>query len=182
MKRNVVVITGSPRKGGNTDMLTDAFMQGAKAAGHEAVKFDADADAVLPCRGCNACWSKGSACVFDDGFRRLAPLLEKADVIALCGPIYWFSYGAQLKAAIDKFYAFSGNAPKKLKGAMYLLMCAGDLSMDIFSAVKQEYEGSVGFLGMVNGGELLVPGVYEKGDIAKTDALAKAEQLGRGIA
>lgn len=181
MKKNVLVITGSPRKGGNSDMLAEAFMRGAKAAGHSAVKFDAAADPVQPCSACNACWSKGRACVADDGFVRLAPLLENADAIALCGPVYWLSYSAQLKAAIDKFYAFSGESERKLKGSMYLLMCAGDPSPDVFSFVKQGFEGSAAFLGLDLGGEVLVPGVNEKGDIENTGALARAEQLGRDV-
>ena len=182
MKKNVLVITGSPRKNGNTDQLADAFMKGAKAAGHEVARFNAAEDLILPCRGCNACWSKGNACVFDDGFLRLAPLLEKADAIVFCGPVYWFSFSAQLKLVIDKLYAFSGNAPKKLKGSSYLMMCAGDPSPDIFSIVKKEYEAIVPYLGLKPSGELLVPGVYEVGDIKNTDALARAEQLGRGVA
>lgn len=180
--KNVLVITGSPRKGGNSELLAEAFMRGVQAAGHEAVMFDAAADPVLPCTACNGCWSKGRACVADDGFVRLAPLMEKADAIALCGPIYWFSYSAQLKSAIDKLYAFSGTAPRKLKGTMYLLLCAGDPSNEIFSLATQEFEKSMSFLELPLGGQILVPGVYEKGDIKNTDALARAEQLGRGVA
>lgn len=179
MKKNVVVITSSPRKGGNTDMLADAFMQGAKAVGHEVAKFDAAADPIQPCRACDACYSKGQACVFEDGFNRLAPLLEKADVIVFSSPIWWFSFCGQMKMVIDKLYAFSGNSVKKLKGAAYLLMCAGDPSPDIFTAAKHEYENSIPYLGLTDGGQLLVPGVYAPGDVKATDALSRAEQLGR---
>lgn len=179
MKKNVVVITGSPRKGGNTDMLADAFIQGAKAAGHEVTKFDAVADPLQPCRACDACYSKGEACVFDDGLRRLAPLLEKADVIVFSSPVWWFSWSGQMKMVIDKLYPFSGNSVKKLKGSSYLLMCAGDPSSEIFTAVKHEYENSMPHLGLTDGGQLLIPGVYAKGDIKNTDALSRAEQLGR---
>jgi len=182
MKKNVLVITGSPRKGGNSDLLADAFMRGAKAAGHEVARFDANADPVQPCQACDACWSEGRACVFDDGFARLSPLLENADAIVFCGPMYWYSYNTQIKAVIDKLYSFWAHAPEKLKGDMYLFMCAGDPSPEIFSVVKQEFEKSVQALGLKLGGELLIPGVYEKGDIKKTDALSRAEELGRNLA
>lgn len=183
MKKNVLVITSSPRKGGNSDVLAEAFIRGAEAAGHEIARFNAAADPIQPCKACDACWSKGKACVFDDGFDRLAPLLEKADAIVFCGPVYWFSFNAQLKLVIDKLYAFSGNAPRKLKASAYLLMCAGDPSPEIFSIAKQEYAAILPYLNLKPAGELLVPGAYAKGDIQKnTDALARAEMLGREVA
>ena len=178
MKKNVVVITGSPRKGGNSDRMAEAFVKGAKAAGHAVSVFNAAEDPIQPCRACDACYSKGRACVFEDGFARLAPLLEQADVTVFCSPVWWFSFSGQMKMAIDKLYAFT-MTQKKLKGSAYLLMCAGDPSPEIFTAAKHEYENSIPYLGWTDGGQLLVPGVYEKGDIEKTDALARAEKLGR---
>ena len=181
MKKNVLLITGSPRKGGNTELLAEAFARGAEAAGHSVTIFNAAADPVQPCRACDACWSKGAACVFDDGFTRLAPLMAKAEAIALCGPIYWFTFSAQLKSVIDKFYPFFGDRPQQLKGSMYLLMCAGDPSSEIFDLARQEFDRSVESLGLINGGHVLAPGAYEKGDIKITDALNQAEKLGRQI-
>ncbi len=179
MKKKVVVITGSPRKNGNTEMLADAFIKGAESAGHQVSKFDAAADPIQPCRACDACYSKGKACVFDDGFNRLATVLEDADVTVFSSPVWWFSCSGQMKMVVDKLYAFSGNSVKKLKGTSYLLMCAGDPSPEIFTAVKHEYENSVPHLGLTDGGQLLVPGVYALGDIKNTDALARAEVMGK---
>lgn len=182
MKKHVLVITGSPRKNGNSNMLAEAFMQGAKAAGHEVVKFDIVADPVQPCKACDTCWSKGKACVFSDGFDRLAPLLEQADAIVLCGPLYWYSHSAQLKAAIDKLHAYAmPQAERKLKGSLSLLMCSAVPSPDAFAAVKLELKASAEFLGLAEGGHLFVPGVFEKGAVGKTDALARAEQFGRDL-
>lgn len=182
MGKNVLVITGSPRKGGNSNLLAEAFMQGAVSAGHEVVKFDTVADPVQPCRACDACWSKGKACVFADGFDRLSPQLEQADIIVLCGPVYWYSHSAQLKAAIDKLHAYAmPQAPRTLKGALCLLMCAADSSSDPFAAVKLELAASAKFLGLPEGGQLLVPGLLEKGAIKNTDMLARAERFGREL-
>lgn len=182
MKKNVLVITGSPRKGGNTDLMAEAFINGAKAAGHDVTLFNTAADPIQPCRACDACWSKGKACVFDDGFTRLAPLMEKADAIALCSPVYWFSFSGQLKMAIDKLYSLHGRDEHKLKATAYLLMAAGDPSPDIFTAAKHEFDNSVSALGLPIGGYVLAAGVYAKGDIKNTDFLDQAEKLGREIA
>lgn len=182
MGKNIVVVTGSPRKGGNTDLMAEAFANGAKAAGHKVTIFNAAADPTLPCRACDACWSKGKACVFDDGFTRLAPLLEKADAIALCSPVYWFSFSGQLKMVIDKLYSFFGREEHKLNAATYLLMAAGESSPEIFVDAKHEFDNIAQALGLPIGGYVFAAGVYAKGDIKNTDFLAQAEKLGGQIA
>ena len=105
--KNILILTGSPRVGGNSDLMADAFQKGAESAGHKVVRYEAGRNAILPCRACEACFSNGKACVWDDRFsNELAPLIEEADVIVLATPLYWFTFPAQLKAAIDKMYSF----------------------------------------------------------------------------
>jgi hypothetical protein len=64
---------------------------------------------------------------------------------------------------------------------MYLLMCAANPSPDVFAAVTLEFKGSAEYLGLTEGGQLLVPGVHEKGAIKNTDALVRAERFGREL-
>ena len=105
MKKKILVLTGSPRNGGNSDLMADAFIKGARAAGHEVVKVKTDEKNVRGCKACCACYSKGAACVIDDDFNEIAPHLENADVIAMVTPVYWYTFSAQLKAVIDRMYA-----------------------------------------------------------------------------
>ena len=180
MSKNVLIITGSPRRGGNSELMADAFTKGARAAGHEVNTFQSAVDLVEGCLACDTCWSKGKPCSFDDGFDKLAPLLEKADVLALCGPLYWFTISAQMKAAIDKFYAYMRpQAPTKLKiKETMLLMCAEDTAIAAFDGAVATYKAIGSYLKLTDRGTLLVTGVYNQGDIHKTDALARAEKLG----
>ena len=105
--KNILILTGSPRVGGNSDLMADAFQKGAESAGHKVIRYEAGRNAILPCRACESCFSNGKACVWDDRFsNELAPLIEEADVIVLATPLYWFTFPAQLKAAIDKMYSF----------------------------------------------------------------------------
>lgn len=114
--KKILVITGSPRIGGNSDMLADAFIKGVKAKGHSIKKFNTVENPIRGCIACNTCWSKGTACSFKDGFTKLEPLLEEADVIVLAYPLYWFGMTAHIKSAIDKFYAYlSQNRKTSLK-------------------------------------------------------------------
>lgn len=184
MKKNIVVITGSPRRGGNSDLMAEAFAKGARDAGATVNLFNAAADPVKPCMACDACWKKGKPCVFDDGFDRLGPMLEQADAVVLCGPVYWFTFSAQLRAATDKFYAYlSENALRKPKwSGMALLMCAGDTDPEVFSGAVTTYRLAAKYLGLADLGQVLATGAYEKDAIRNTDALVRAEQLGRAIA
>ena len=86
--KNILILTGSPRVGGNSDLMADAFQKGAESAGHKVIRYEAGRNAILPCRACESCFSNGKACVWDDRFsNELAPLIEEADVIVLATPV-----------------------------------------------------------------------------------------------
>ncbi len=183
MSKNILVITGSPRKNGNTNLLADAFIKGAAAKGHQVTRFNAANRTINGCRACDTCWSKGHACSFPDGFTELETLLEKADAIAFATPLYWFGMSAQIKAAIDRMYAYDMPQRKvslKIKESI-LLVCAAGVDMKIFDGVIGTYRGIVDYLSWKDSGILTVPGVQNRGDVLKTDALHKAEQLGNSL-
>ena len=103
MAKNILVLTGSPRNGGNTDQLADAFIAGAQWAGHTVTKYATADKNIKGCMDCKACFANGGVCVIPDDFPTLAPLMEQADMVVFATPLYWFSFPAQLKAAIDRF-------------------------------------------------------------------------------
>ena len=179
MSKNILVITGSPRKGGNSETLAKAFAKGAEAKGHIVTMFNASKN-IGGCKACDTCWSKGRACSFSDGFTELEPLLEQADAVVFATPLYWFSFSAQIKASIDRIYAYV--SPNKLRSLKIkesaLLACAGDTDVHVFDGLILTYEIMMRYINWHNAGVLAVPGVMEKGDILQTDALEKAEQFG----
>lgn len=108
----VLAVVGSPRKRGNTDVLVEAVIRGATENGAEVEKvFLADLD-VKPCDACDACRKSGRCVVRDD----MASLYEKlfaSDAWVLGTPIYWWGPSAQLKAFVDRWYAFSGDEERQ---------------------------------------------------------------------
>ena len=181
MKKKILVLTGSPRNGGNSDLMADAFIKGACAAGHEVVKVKTDEKNVRGCKACNACYSKGTACVFDDDFNGIAPHLESADVIAVATPVYWYTFPAQLKAVIDKMYAlYVGKKPISAKECV-LMACAEEDGEEAFEGLTRSWGMILKLLDWVEKGRLVVPGVNDVGDIKKTDALEKAEAVGAAL-
>lgn len=183
MKKKILVLTGSPRKNGNSARLADAFIKGAQSAGHEVMRFDAGRVDVHPCKACGACWSRGIPCTFSDGFDEFASVLESADALVFATPLYWFGFPAQLKAAIDKMNAYlKQSCPRPLKIHESLLMvCAADDVPGLFDAVIANYRQIAAYMKWQDKGILTVPGVSEKGDIDAAGMLIKAEEFGKSF-
>ena len=179
--KSILVLTGSPRKNGNSDLMADAFIKGANAQGHQITKFETARKTIGGCKACDKCWSQGNACVFRDDFSELEPLVEKADILVLASPLYWFSMSAQIKAAIDRLYAYDApNCQRPLKIKESVLLTCGDGS-EVFDGLIKTYTHIVNYLKWKDAGILAVPNVKDKGDILKTDALLQAELLGKKI-
>ncbi|TWH46753.1 flavodoxin family protein [Sporomusa sp. KB1] len=181
MKKSILVVTGSPRVGGNSDLLADAFIKGAAKAGHEVVKCEAGRKNIMGCKACDTCYSKGKPCSFDDDFNSIAPLMEKADVIVFITPLYWFTFPTQLKALIDKTYSFIiGKKEQNIKESM-LLVCGEEKDEAVFDGIITTYERIANYQKWTDRGQLIVPGVLNKGDVLSTNYLVLAEKMGHNI-
>ena len=106
MSKKIVVITGSPRKNGNSFAMTEAFIKAAEDKGHTVTRFDAAMKQVGGCHACETCFKTGKACSFDDDFNTIAPAILEADAVVFSTPVYWYSIPAQIKGVIDKMYSF----------------------------------------------------------------------------
>ena len=105
MSKKITVITGSPRKNGNSFAMTDAFIKAAEAKGHSVERFDAAMMKIGGCHACETCYQTGKACSFDDDFNIIAPAILEADVLVFTMPVYWYSIPAQIKGVIDRIYS-----------------------------------------------------------------------------
>lgn len=140
MSKKILVLTGSPRKGGNSDLMADAFIKGVQAARNTVAKYETGLKKKGGCKACNKCYSKGEACIFGDDFNTLAPLMEQSDILVIATPMYWFTFPAQLKAALDKMYAlFIGGKESNIKGSI-LLACAETTEEADFDGLAKTYE------------------------------------------
>lgn len=177
MSKKIVVITGSPRKNGNSFAMTDAFIQAAEAKGHTVTRFDAAMGNTGGCHACETCFQTGKACSFDDDFNILAPELLKADVIVFTMPVYWYSIPAQIKGIIDKLFSFY-VAGKDIAGKdCALITCCEETDPTAMDGVRIPIEKSAALLKWNMVGEVLIPGVLNPGDIQKTDGCKQAADL-----
>lgn len=183
MSKNILVLTGSHRKDGNSDKLADAFINGAKQAGHTVVRFSTADKNIKACIGCGTCFSRGRACSVPDDFSELAPLLEQADMIVFATPVYWFTFPVPLKAAIEKFYSyFSTKRPLKIRNCA-LLACGGSWQEETkYDGIVKTYQLIAKIMNWQDSGIIIVHDLEAKDDILETDGLQKAEALGRSVA
>lgn len=177
MSKKIVVLTGSPRKNGNSFAMTDAFVVAAKAKGHEVIRFDTAMMKVGGCHACETCFKTGKACSFDDDFNLMAPAIQEADAVVFSMPLYWYTMPAQIKAVFDKLFSFMvGEKPISGKESA-LIACCEEEDMAAFDGMKIPYEKSLALLKWNIVGEVLVPGVHGTGDIENTDGIVRAAGL-----
>ena len=181
MSKKIVVITGSPRKNGNSFAMTDAFIQAAEAKGHSITRFDAANMNVGGCHACETCYKTGKACSFDDDFNTIAPAILEADVVVFTMPVYWYSIPSQIRSIIDKLYSFC-VAGKDIAGkGCGLIVCCEEEDLSVLDGVRVPVERSAALMKWHMLGEVLVPGVLNAGDIGKTDGCKQAAALAEKI-
>ena len=177
----IVVITGSPRKEGNSFAMTNAFIEAAEAKGHTVVRFDAAAKNVGGCHACETCYKSGKACSFDDDFNTLAPDIIDADAVVFTMPVYWYSIPAQIKGVIDKLFSLVVGGKDIAGKKCALITCCEEHDMSVMDSVRVPIERSAALLKWEMVGEVLIPGVLKAGDIANTDGCQKAAALADAI-
>ena len=181
MSKKIVVITGSPRKNGNSFTMTDAFIQAAEAKGHTVTRFDAAMKKVSGCRACETCFSTGKACTFDDDFNIVAPAILEADAIVFTMPVYWYSIPAQIKGVIDRIFSLVVGGKDIAGKECALITCCEEEDMSVMDGVRIPIERMCNLNKWKMIGEVLIPGVLNAGDIDKTDGCKKAAALADAI-
>lgn len=179
MAKKILVLMGSPRTGGNTELLADAFITGVKAAGHEVVKIQVGRLAAKGCQDCKYCFSHQGECVQKDGMGEFYAHYEEADVIVFATPLYFYGFSAQLKTVIDRLYAKT-FVESNVKEAV-LLAVAAEEEQETFSPLISHYHAILRYMNWDDRGIVAVNSVEAKGDIREHAALDEARRLGESI-
>lgn len=179
MGKKVLILSGSPRKGGNSDLLCNEFMRGATESGHSVEKINVAEKKVDYCRACYYCRTSGGKCIINDDMSEILQKMIDADVIVLASPVYFYSVDAQLKAVIDRTVARWLEVKNK---EFYYIMTAADgtkSAMDTTLACFRGYADCVE--GAKERGVIYGVGVYEKGKVKGTPAMQKAYEMGLSV-
>jgi multimeric flavodoxin WrbA len=189
-KIKVLGISGSPRKGGNTERLLDQALRGAEEEGAEIARLRVADYHITPCTECLQCFEKG-ACVLQDDMQELYPRLLEADVIILSSPIFFYGLTAWAKALVDRTQALwarkyvlkdpaLGTQGKRRKG--FFISVGGTKGQKVFEGAILSAKYFFDVLNAAYAGELLFRNVDAKDDILKqADALHQAFEAGKAL-
>lgn len=177
--KNVLILSGSPRAKGNSNILCDAFMRGAEEAGNQVEKVLVSRLKLSGCLGCDACKRNGGECVQKDDMVTIKEKMIAADVIVLASPIYFYSMTAQLKTLLDRCYAFMDSLAGK--EFYYIISCAAD-SVTYTETMIASLRGFTCCLpDSTEKGIIYGINSPEMGDVRKGEAVEQAYEAGKKL-
>jgi len=180
MSKNVLIISSSPRKGGNSDVLCDEFLKGATDSGNNAEKIFLRDKKINYCTGCGFCNTNDyTKCAQQDDINDIMDKMESADVIVFSSPIYFYAISGQMKTFIDRACS---RYTHLLNKEFYYILTAADSSQGAIQFALGEFKGLMACLNNpTEKGCLFAGGVWQKGEINGTPYLRQAYEMGKNI-
>ena len=173
--KNILIISSSPRKNGNSQMLCEQFKKGAEENGHTVTLTRLMEKKIGFCRACDGCMRNDGTCVLNDDMEEILKLFQKADVLVLATPVYFYGISAQMKTFIDRTYPIWQHLGKK---EVYYIISAG-LGEDILERSLGDLDGFVEHLEEYRiAGRIYATDVMEAGLVKNLDVFEKAYQMG----
>ncbi len=177
--KKVLILSGSPRKGGNSDLLCDQFLKGAQEAGHAVEKIRICEKKIAPCLGCYYCQTHKDQCAIKDDMPALVDKIMAADVLVLATPVYFYSINAQLKAVIDRCVRSWERISHK---EFYYIMTAAEDATHTMDTTLACLRGFADCLeGSKERGVLYGKGTYGKGEVKNLPVYEEAYHMGKGV-
>lgn len=177
--KKVLILSASPRKGGNSDLLCDRFSEGAAESGHKVEKIFLAAENIGYCRGCGVC-NTTHQCVQKDNMAEILDKMVSADVIVLATPVYFYSMDGQMKTLIDRTVPRYTEITDK---GFYFIMTAADTEKASLTRTLETFRGFTEdcLKGAREAGVIYGVGAWRVGEIKNTPAYNEAYEMGRSI-
>ena len=176
--KKVLIISSSPRKNGNSQLLCEKFKEGAESQGNEVCLIRLAEKNIGFCHACDACMKNGGICVLQDDMREILEKYKEADVLVLSTPVYFYGISAQMKTFIDRTYPIWQHLGKK---EVYYIV-SGGLHREIIERSLGDLDGFVEHLEEYEiKGKLYAENVMEAGKVAKTALPEKAYVMGQMV-
>jgi multimeric flavodoxin WrbA len=178
MSKNVLVLSSSPRRGGNSDLLCDQFILGVQEAGNQVEKIFITDRKINYCTGCGSCFN-GKSCPQKDDMAEILEKMIAADTIVMATPVYFYTMSGQMKTLIDRTCARYTEISNK---EFYFIITAAVKSTP---AMERTIEGFRGFTSCLSKpkekGIIYGAGAFEKGDVIGKSAMKLAFESGINV-
>lgn len=175
----IVLLEGSPNKNGSSNTLANAFIEGAKEAGHSVDVIDAAHANIHPCTGCIHCGYEGP-CVQKDDVDDIRARVLAADMMVFVTPLYYYGMSAQLKTLVDRFCAFNSSIQRKhMKSAM--IAAAWNADGWTFEALEAHYKTLVRYLNLKDMGAVWGKGCGTPSMTKRSRYVQQAYELGKNL-
>jgi len=178
MSKNILVLSSSPRRGGNSDLLSDQFTAGAQEAGNQVEKIFIKDRKINYCTGCGSCFN-GKSCPQKDDMAEILEKMIAADTIVMATPVYFYTMSGQMKTLIDRTCARYTEISNK---EFYFIATA---AVNSKPAMERTIEGFRGFTSCLSKpkekGIIVGTGVFEKGDVKGKPVMNEAFEMGKNV-
>jgi multimeric flavodoxin WrbA len=179
MSKEVLAISSGPRKGGNSDILSDQLLIGAVEEGHLTEKISLREMNINYCTGCGTCISKKNGCSQKDDMMEVLDKMISADVIVMATPVYFYTMCGQMKTFIDRTCARYTEIKDK---EFYFIITAADSNKTAMNRTIEEFRGFTLCLNNAKEkGIIYGTGAWHKGEIKKSPAMKHAFEMGKEI-
>ena len=171
---NVLIFNGIPKENGSTASMLTAFSEGAKESGHDVSIMNICKMEIAGCLGCEHCHTRGGGkCIQKDDLQAVYETLERAEMLVIASPIYYFGLTGQLQCVIHRTYAV--GIPKKLKKSMLILSSGSE---DVYEGAIYEYRQTfIDYMGLKDMGIYKAHGTKNRSKIF----LAELKEAGRRL-
>lgn len=179
MNKKVLVLSSSPRKGGNSDTLCDQFIMGAQEAGNKAEKIFLKDKKVNYCFACGVCYNNGKPCPQKDDMAEILQKMIDADVICMATPVYFYTVCGQMKTLIDRTVSRYTEIKNK---DFYFIATAAVPNASALERTMEEFRGFTDCLdNPTEKGTIYGTEAWNVGDIKRSKAMDTAFEMGKNV-
>ena len=179
MAKKVLILSSSPRRGGNSDTLCDEFMRGAVESGNHVEKIFLRDKTIHPCLGCSVCSLHKKPCPQKDDAAEVIGKMLEADVIVMATPVYFYAMSAQMKTLIDRCCGLYTEMKNK---EFYFIIAAAENDKGM---MERTIDGFRGFLDCLENpqekGVIYGIGAWKVGEIKDTPYMQEAYEMGKMV-
>ncbi len=177
MSKKVLILSASPRKGGNSDILSSQFGLGSQEAGHDTENIFFREKNINYCTGCGSCFKTKKGCAQKDDMAGILEKMIAADVIVMATPVYFYTMCAQMKTLIDRTCARYTEIKNK---DLYYIVTAADNNIQAMQRTIEEFRGFASCLkGTKEKGIIYGTGAWDPGEIKTGHAMNQAYEMGK---